>query len=454
VRLIALFSIFVKYTECPEKMKNISPLFSIVIALVLFASCSKNDFAQKTEYDDMYFSSADRDKLTASTKEFYTENFNDTYVESLNSEKAVDYSDINYSSKTINPEYIAKYTSDNLDQDVSDESTEYYSDDLANAEIYGEAPKSYSSYSGSNGGGIYPTFAFGGGSGYGGNPYGYRDPYGFGYGYQPGYYSRFRTGLSFRIGYGSFYNPYSYSPYGYSPYRYSSYGYDPFRYNNYSNYYGSSYNYCPSPFTGYAQQNQNYYNNTGIDISNKVVAVRKVTRSPRSSRGSTYVRNTDGNRGSGNGKVYIPDGSIQASGRNTGDRNNYYRRTGTRSTDNSSTRGYQSSRTYNASSDYTRSRTSGVTSNYSRSSKPNNSRNSFLKNIVSGNTNRSSGQSRSSGSYSRSGSSSRTFSSPSRSSYSGSSRSSGSVSSPSRSSSGSSSGTSRSSGSRGSGRGN
>ncbi len=411
-------------------MKNLKPLFSLLLGLIVLSSCSKNNLAQNSEWDDMYFSSIDREQLTASSKEFYAENFNKDYTKSLQSDQAIDYSDINYSSKTVNPEYIAKYTSDNIDQ-VAEESSDYYSN--VTSDLY--VPSSYSSTTGSNGWGIYPTFAFGMGTGYGGNPYGFRDPYGFGYGSR---YNRFGSDLRYRTAYSpygyGYYSPYNYSSY----YGQSAYGYwSPYSYSSfYSPYYPAS---CPA-YTGYNPQVAYYQqkNNRVNTSPENVISVRKVTRSPRSSRGSSYGGNTDGQRsGSSGGKVYFADGStISTSGRSSGERNNYYRRTNTRTTSDNNTRGYQSSRTYNTSTSYTRSKSNNnnVASSYSRSSRANSSRTNFITKITNGSTSRTSGT--------------RSNYSPSRSSSSTGTRSSYSSSSPSRSSS---SGTSRSSGSSGSG---
>lgn len=393
----------------------------------------------------MYFTAADREQLNASSKVFYDENFTEDYDGTLQSKDALDYSDVNYSSKTVNPEYIAKYTSDNIDE-TDDSDDVYFDENYKDAEI-GSAPAGYSSTTGGvrpSGVGIYPTFAFGMGTGYGGNPYGFRDPYGFGYG----------SSTYMGIGFGT--NPY-YSSFGrpwygysYSPWR-SRWGYDPYGPYNYAYGYGAG-SYCPSTFTGYSPTVVTVFggsNNSGIDPTPAVASVRKTSRSPRSTRGSTYSRggNNSYRSGSADGKVYIPDGSsIQTSSRttrtaSTGSRNNYYRRSANR-TGSSNPRNYVSGRTttLNSSADYTRSRSS-ATSNYSRSSGTRSYRNNFLKQITSGSSSTPGSSFRST-----SNSGSRSFSTPSRGSSSG-SRSS-SFSTPSRSSS-----SGRSSGSSSSGRG-
>ena len=57
--------------------------FSVLIAvLFVLSACSKNNLAQKTEVDDMYFTSKDRASLEASEK-VYIENFSDDYEKPL-----------------------------------------------------------------------------------------------------------------------------------------------------------------------------------------------------------------------------------------------------------------------------------------------------------------------------------------------------------------------------------
>ncbi len=446
-------------------MKKLILGFSgLLITLSILSSCSKSNIAQNNEYDDMYFSSVDREKLTASSKEFYDQNFNETYQEPLSSDQVLDYSDINYSSKTINPEYIAKYASNDLQEEAdTEESTEYFDKDYNKSEDSGSdasdiKPERYSSYSGSNAGGfgIYPSFAFGYSSGFGYNPYGYNpygnspwgyNPYRYGdpFGYYPSYGSPY-YGSSLRFTFGrpfGYYNPYSsfYSPWGYSPY----YGYS-----------RAGYAFCPSPAyygggRGYGSGSSYYYTRNDVSSANsRIVSVRNVTRGPRSSKGKLNTQRNGSNdyrSGDGDNRFYPGSGSTVASnGRtsNSGDqRNNYYKRTRTRNTSDANTRGYQkTSRSYNDSENYSRTRTSvPSSSNYSRSSrssyKTGNSRGSIFRNSngISGLNTRSSGsrrssfstpsRSRSSGtSFRSSGSSSRSFSSGSSRSSSGSSRSS------------------------------
>ncbi len=428
--------------------KLISGFSGLFITLIILSSCSKNNVAQKSEWDDMYFSSVDRENLAASNKEFYDQNFNETYQEPLNSDQASEYSDVNYSSKTVNPEYIAKYTSNSPEDSDPEVSTEYFDENYNKSDESEEIiPQRYSSYSGSNAGGfgIYPSFAFGYGSGFGYNPYyspfGFNEPFGYSpyYGYPYSSYGS-RLSLSLQFGYGSsFYNPYSsfYSPWGRYP---SAFGYG----------YGipQGYGYCPPAYGGAYSAGSTYYytrNDVTTNTYRNVASVRNVTRGPRSSRGSVSSHRNDYRSGD-NDLRFIPDGksTIVSNAQSTSGRtqNNYYKRTSSRNTTDQNTRGYQKTgRSYNDSG--TRSRTSGISSsNYSRNSgssyKTGSSRGSIFRALTgSGGSNTRSGNgrssfysnpSRSSGSSYRSssGSSGRSFSSGSSRSSSGSSRSSSS----------------------------
>ena len=82
--------------------KIYSPLSTLLIAVWILSSCSKNNLAHKTEVDDMYFTSQDRQALEASTKTF-DENFVENYENPLDEKQVEEYADVNYSSKTVNP---------------------------------------------------------------------------------------------------------------------------------------------------------------------------------------------------------------------------------------------------------------------------------------------------------------------------------------------------------------
>ncbi len=426
-------------------MKNVFfAVSALLITSLILSSCSKTYLAQQKEYDDMYYSASDRSKLEASSQEFYVENFTEDYKQPLEEDQLNEYADVNYSSKTVNPEYIAKYTSEILSEEETTSETEYFVEDYDKNNVTAEGSNVTTGNANANynwnrapGFGFYPSLSYG----YGYSPF-FPSPYYGG--------SGFRLSVSYGFGspYSSFYNPYSsfYNPYGFN----SFYGYNGF-YDPYDPFYWDRWRYGSAYSSGYAQ---GYYTGSSLnsgsygsnDYNTGVVSVRKVTRAPRTTRGtSNYSRNYNDNRsGNDDNRVYIDRGSVAVkSGRtSTGARNNYYKRTRTRSTDDASTRtSQQRTRSYNDSGNYTQtSRSGSSTSRYSRTS-TSTSRNysgstgRSSRNFRFGsNTNRSSGTYR--GSNVRSSSSYRSGSSPSRTrSYSsGSSGSSRSFSSGTRSS--------------------
>src|SRR5690606_34051830 len=70
-------------------------VFTVAFAALLVSSCSPDQIAQTSEYDDMYFTAHDR-TLTASTQTV-------PYTGQQSRSREEDYS-----SKTVNPEYIAR----------------------------------------------------------------------------------------------------------------------------------------------------------------------------------------------------------------------------------------------------------------------------------------------------------------------------------------------------------
>ena len=340
------------------------------------ASCSKSYVAQTGEYDDMYFTSVDRDKLEASSKEFYAENFVEDYKEPLEDNRLQEYSDVNYSSKTVNPEYIAKYTNEGLEEDEA----AYFDDNYSKSEIdeitktNATSRNNYSNYNSPGSGfGFYPSFSFGYGyspwyTPYFGSAFSLTFSRGWGYPYSPAFrpYSGF---------YDPFYNPYGY----YNPYRYGygsrwdSYGYG----SPYSPGYGYG-SWCPSPYAssgGYP-----YYYPTQTVVANSdpgnVVSVRKVTRSPRTTRGTSNGTGNNNYRLADDNRVYLDNrGKVEKVVQNSSNsRNNYYRRTRASSVTTADTRGYQRSNSrsssLNESTTYLRTRGTGSSSSgYSRSTR-------------------------------------------------------------------------------------
>ena len=380
-----------------------SSLMILLASAFVLSACSKNYMAQHSEVDDMYFTSKDRKELEASNKVF-TENFTDDYEKPLTQDQVEEYSDVNYSSKTINPEYIAKYSSEGLtDEEEPLESGEYF-DETYNLPTSTGGTNNY-----------YQRNNYYGGSSFG-NPYSVwnNDPwfYGSPYSYRPyrpyGYGSRFSVSLGYTWGsrWGTSW-PYSYYNYGYydpfyrsrlysmRPYNDWGYGfYDPWAFGNSYSYYGGSFGvgngwYCPT-----------YVAPTYFNSVDRRVAGRTVTRGPRVARGGPILTGNSGNRDvrgkdQGDGIRITDDGSSavrddNASRSRTTARNNYYRRSRSTSSDANVTRGYQRSRTTATPSTLSSTRRRSSTSGYSRTSQ------SSFRTRSSGNSTRFSSGTRSS----------------------------------------------------------
>lgn len=452
---------------------NESIKFLSVVAGFLSLSIILNPVMAQ-EYDDMYFNKSDR-KTVKSNK------YNTLAVESKENStakynKVTESTDV-YSSKNVNPEYIARYKSteiseleeksyDSDDYFIEDYHKEQYgSDSLRNQINYAALNKrdqmSYSNYNRTNsspswGFSPYMNMSYG-------NPYCY-DPFmsgygpSMGFGMGMGFGSGFYPSMSYNIGmsWGSGYNPYG-GFYGYNPYsaRYRgmngfydpwgpAYGYNPYR-GGYSPYYG-----------GYGSSI--YILPGGSDIAN----TRKIEHKPRSvNRSSSYSRTSANPRresarvSNSSQKIRVPNRSLSttssANGRVSRDysrsQNEYYnsarrssssssqrissssnnRNTYRRSSSNSTSR-YSSSMNANkpsrvSNSSYSNSRSSSYSGNNSRSgsyASPSRSNSSSYGSYSSGSSNSrsssysSSGSSGSGRSYS-SGSSSRSSSSRGRS---------------------------------------
>ena len=375
---------------------------------VLFSSCSPNQIAQNGEYDDMYFSSADRDALANATAS--TDNNAAAYE---NRQQALEAED--YDPRTTNPEYIANQ---NQETDAEYEDT-YYTEDYGNqgryddvriSNYYGRGYSSFNSF--------HDPFY---------SPYNsFYDPF-----YSPYYNPYFNSGfsISFGMGWGSGFG------YGYNRYRdpFMRGYYDPWGYGRYYNGYHHGF------YDGFYSGRYGYYYNPVIIVDNKeYLNNRRVVYGPRnSSRSAIGVDSRRASRTSRDVNV------SEANGRNTNSRS-------------SRTRTVNENRTYYEKSDANTSNRESRTTNRTRRSNntvernnntvtpQNNTRqrsNNSYTPSRSQRSNRTVTPSRSDNNSNNSNNSYNRSSSPSRSTYTPSSspsRSSGSYSSPSRSSSGSS----------------
>ena len=192
--------------------------FSKLFAIMIVVGVAGNVSAQ--EYDDMYFTKADRKSKFTNAVYNETSSFKSDEVEPVRISRNEDLTTESYSARTINPDYISKYKSEALDEEADPEAPEEYyvesedknksySNATANSNYYYNRPNAYSNWN-------------------------WRFSMGFGYGspYWGGYYNPYSP-----WGYGGFYDPF----YGYSYYNY----YRPYRrwsyWNSWDPWYGSYY---------------------------------------------------------------------------------------------------------------------------------------------------------------------------------------------------------------------
>ena len=218
-------------------MKNIKSIKYLgVVAVFGLASCSSSYSALKGESDDLYFMASDAEVAT----EFAVQNNNAKKFKELKQINPEEFAQESFSAKNVNPEYIAKYQSDN----ASNEAGTVYFDDaegtVTTQQGEGGDINIYNNFRGNTGNSNFnspwmmnpwmmSSMYMGGFS-----PWGMYDPFwGPGFGFRPGlslslgfgmgygFGSRFGMGFGnpWRYGYGSFYDPF------YNPYYGYGYGY-------------------------------------------------------------------------------------------------------------------------------------------------------------------------------------------------------------------------------------
>ena len=418
-------------------------------AIGLLGSCATSDqFAQTSEYDDLYFTASDRNtveftKLNDPKKAEYQRG---SYV----------YDQQSFSSKNVNPEYIARYNNSgnqqNLQQEENAQSDEYYVEEYEREDLREvDQPQIINNFYGA--GGPYSTF---------GNPAfnrwglgGFYDPFfypfmmdpffgasAFGpWGMRPG----LNVGLSFgwgRPGWG-FGNAWGYSPWR-DPF-YSPWGFRNAYAMGFNNgfYGGGLWN---RPGVVIVNNNNEYLGVNRRKITNGR-NVQRVTRASVADRNVTRARGRNFNDRNAVSTRGSSDAISRSRSRGSRDftrtQNEYYNRSRVGAASAQSSRAYRSttpasrsSRSFSSSeaarssrsNNYTRSRSTSPSRSYSRGNYGTNSRSSGSYNRGSYGSSRSSGsysggsRSRSSsGSYSRGGSS-RSSGSYSRGSSSGGSR--------------------------------
>jgi len=220
-------------------MKTRKLSFLLLIPAIFIWSCSSSQYASQSEYDDLYFTASDRGSAKFTSINFNESSSfqNDAKPYKITGEEEL--VDENFSAKTINPEYIAKYQSDQIDNNSEAEQSDEYGEEDYYTEEYdqGESKSVVNNYYyGRSRSFYYDPFY------YPSYRYSYYDPY-FDPFYDPYYY---RSGINFSIsfGYGFGFSRWNraryWSPvYGYRP----SYLYSAFYCPGPGYYYGSSYGY-------------------------------------------------------------------------------------------------------------------------------------------------------------------------------------------------------------------
>ncbi|MEN2283180.1 hypothetical protein AAGF08_13635 [Algoriphagus sp. SE2] len=218
-------------------MKKIS-LFtsSIILGALTISACSTNRLATTGEQDNLYFMASDARIAT----EFAVQNNNPESFESLGSLNTESYKGENFSSRNVNPEYIARYTAV---EDTTTNGMVYFDEGI---ETSGEGDiNAYDNYRVDNsnssfGSGFTPSMTFNIGYMGGFSPWGmgfynpFYDPFFMpgmmypSFGFRPG----FSLGIGIGFGFGSFWGP-SYAWGGYPGFGYPGFGYPGYGYPGY-----------------------------------------------------------------------------------------------------------------------------------------------------------------------------------------------------------------------------
>ena len=405
-------------------------------AVLIFSGVA---FAQ--EYDDLYFTPDDRVKVKYADEPKATR--------SATEQERVEYNQNDYSSKTVNPEYIARYNRQSAGEEAAADSSEYY---VENYDGTGENVVINNYYDNYYGG--YSSF--------------YRDPY-----HDPFWRHRAR----YTSYYDPFYDPFWDSPWHYRPGwnigwtsawgwpRYSgwyvSLGWGSHYHRPYYNRWGWDYYRPYGGYGYYSHWGRPYYSYGYAVNSNRVyydgdgnAKLRNVTRGSYTSRSSTTaLNNTATSRREVSGSTgRAVNGRVDNNNRYANVQSDYYRRARTRVSDD----GASNARTRSVSDDRTVSpRTESQTRERARTVAPSQNDRSRYYNTRSTDSRRSTTVTPSenknttvtpsrSRSYDNTPTRSRSYSAPARSNDSGArrsytppSRNSGSSYTPSRSSSGS-----------------
>ena len=262
-----------------------SLLFSMGIAVL--SSCSTSQYAPQQgsnlEYDDMYYTSADRELALEAARQREAERLQAAAEKQKERQAAISERNVYQGqdaqdARKINPDAMEGYS------DEYYEDGEYVDDGYAEEDYYIE--DNYYSDQGNNQPRIYNNYYYGGGSFYDPfyNPY--IDPYwsrpGMGMGFNNW---GWRSGVSFSFGFstGRFYDPWGYDPFFDSywgrPWGWDSWGY----YNPYARGFRNGF------YDGYYRSNYwgAYYPRTVVVYANN--SDRRVTYGPRTTRASNRL---------------------------------------------------------------------------------------------------------------------------------------------------------------------
>lgn len=210
----------------------------IVLIGLLVSMVVSGAFAQRAEYDDMYFRAKDRERNKAlDAEEAYasakpTKQKQDEMLQEEDNTNPTD----SYSARNVNPEYVSRSNSEKASEDESNYYVEGYAPAFAkndfNNSYYNNTNMAASSYYANNWNSPYSYYGNCGYCGPAMSPYyggGFYDPWmSPAYAMGPSY--GWHTGLSVSLMYGNYANPYG--GYGYNPY-YGGYGYPYYGGNGY-----------------------------------------------------------------------------------------------------------------------------------------------------------------------------------------------------------------------------
>jgi hypothetical protein len=283
INLKALLSLTILLMKTYQSLKYV-----LVVSIIGVWGCSSQQYSQNKEYDDLYFSSKDREQVTL-TASASSQNYSNIENKGVASE--------DYSQKNVNPEYIQQYSDQSRQQSgtnnndsYSADNNSYYDEDYRRNHQPINLAREYNRNTSRTNINVFPSMGFGGF--YGGSafydPFFY-DPFFSNAYYDPFFYRPFYGGrpgwninISYNYGWGN--------PWGWGR---SAYWNDPF-YNPYrawgawgDPYYNSFYG---SPYYGWGGGwNRGGNNVIVVNPGNNNNDSRQIRYSPRSSRGSGVV---------------------------------------------------------------------------------------------------------------------------------------------------------------------